>query len=463
MSCALDLMKQIKVQLHNSSSHVPLAVYLTHHKNNLQPTAMTSQNSSVLGKTEPIQTLYTTISPSQQQKKSLLFTIFNSIREIEEKTDDNEHEDSEQTLMVTNPKIDFYCEKSKTDLIDILGSVFLGNNPLMPMEVPDSSTISVSKPTRMKSICDYTNILHHYSQHLFNILQETLHSFKQIQRYNKTSSTLNYPVWYFNLLQKFHVALEETNFPFPAGFVEHFASIGVQVLPLRSLLQYIKRDIFVVTDKVVKDVMKKWPHSQEDMEWSCLMRTLIQKLKDREFRDVFYYEKMLSMAADDRKSSEHSLLCNLLLNYYHGLIVEHIDNISRTTNVKSSITSVPLENIQFLEDLNFKLQRERESHSQSLYPSFFPLCYFLVAVESLNSGLLPKPTLLKVTHQDSDDDASGEDEGTLYTDSSTPISFHSLLQRIEYCYEDGPTKYVTFLREKSESVLRTFSDGRNIL
>ncbi|KAG2383379.1 hypothetical protein C9374_004716 [Naegleria lovaniensis] len=484
-SCALDLFKQVKSNISNDPKSIPLAAYLVHNKNHIiQGSASPSHPS---GNVSPMK--YLDEKHSTYAKK--WYNFFHSRSDSAEDAfsssfpEDEEEEEPQLTIPKKSPlskKIDFYSEKSKTDFIDILSYFLLANNPrYQAVELQEYTSSGPTKATRMKTILDYTTTLFHLSQHLFTTVTEILHTFNQkrklemLQLHSSMNNEINleksntleqpYPMWYFNLLQKLHVSLEETNFPSPTGFQEHFATVGVHLLPLSTLSQYITRDLFVVTDQVLAEVVKKQSQQQKNSrnalhdnskEWSYLMRTLIQKLHDKDFRDVYYYEKMLYALETDPSfssvvSSEHfsEVINNTLLNYYHAVLVEHINNsvkASNVTNNKQRITVTPLDNLQFLEE--FKRQRE-EHLDPSMYSTSLPLTYFLMAIKALNSSLLPKPTLLKTYYSAAsplDDSGSEEDS------QNTSQNFYSLIQSVEYCSEENDN-YVSFLKERSETIL----------
>nr|CAG4709638.1 unnamed protein product [Naegleria fowleri] len=487
VSCALDIFKQVKTNISNDPKSIPLAAYLVHNKNHIiQGSASPSHPS---GNVSPMK--YFEEKHSTYAKK--WYNFFHSRSDSTEDAfsssfpEDEIDEEPQITIPKKSPlskKIDFYSEKSKTDFIDILSHFLLANNSrYQAVELQEYTSSGPTKATRMKTILDYTTTLFQLSQHLFTTLTEILHTFNQkrkLEMMQKLSQNDNldkskslqqtYPMWYFNLLQKLHVSLEETNFPSPTGFQEHFATVGVHLLPLSTLSQYISRDLFIVTDQVLAEVVKKQSqqfknsgttrfglyHHDNSKEWSYLIRTLIQKLHDKDYRDVYYYEKMLFALETDSSlssivSSEHfsEVINNTLLNYYHAVLVEHIYNSVKTSNVnnKQRIVVTPLDNLQFLEE--FKRQRE-EHLDQSLYSTSLPLTYFLMAIKSLNSTLLPKPTLLKTYYSATSplDDSGGEED----THPNTSQTFYSLIQSVEYCSEESEN-FVSFLKEKSETIL----------
>jgi hypothetical protein len=51
---------------------------------------------------------------------------------------------------------------------------------------------------------------------------------------------------YFHLLEHFYCALEETSFPPPENFFEHFTMVGYRVLNPMLFVQYIQRSTGIV-------------------------------------------------------------------------------------------------------------------------------------------------------------------------------------------------------------------------
>lgn len=83
--------------------------------------------------------------------------------------------------------------------------------------------------------------------------------------------------WYFYLLEHVFGALEETTFPPPAEFYNHFTAVGFDVLPKKKFLQYISRDIFTVNVDLIKKAIAR---NCEPEFISLLLRRLEDKVRN---------------------------------------------------------------------------------------------------------------------------------------------------------------------------------------
>lgn len=76
-------------------------------------------------------------------------------------------------------------------------------------------------------------------------------------------------------MEHFFGALEETTFPPPAEFYNHFTSVGFDVLPKRKFIQYISHDMFTVSEDLIKKAIAR---NCEPEFISLLLRKLENKV-----------------------------------------------------------------------------------------------------------------------------------------------------------------------------------------
>ncbi|KAL9652877.1 hypothetical protein ABK040_010909 [Willaertia magna] len=467
----IDLLKEVKIQLQNSPNHIPLDIYLAQQQQQQNSNSPSNNNNNTF---KSPRTPRNTTNSNSSTKFSFLSGLFNSTlnkKDIitsafddEDYMDNYNDEDGSNLIPHNNNnqqnKLDFYAEKSKTILIDCLAHLLLRNVDKLIIENVENNIsiydMSNFRMLRMKNVIDYTNILFKLSQKLFLTLQNVLYNTLKTTTIQQTP----FPYWYFKNLEFLFISLEETNFPIPVGFSEYFGIVGVDVLPFDQLLQYISNDIFIVNDKILQRSLQKYKYHNLQ---SYLIRLLIQKLKDKE-KEIMLYEEMITKNLNISNNN-----FNILLNYYHSLLIEYFTNNNNNINVNNIVNNNNiqplqkanslLEYIPFLDEIKYKAQKEIEKSSlQQTYSNFYPNSYFIITCENLNHNKLPKPSSLLAQESDEEEEECSEEQqqgnsGNKSDHHSNEFSFYNLCQSVEYSCEEEE-KFISFLKEHTNTIIQ---------
>lgn len=124
------------------------------------------------------------------------------------------------------------------------------------------------------------NKVNKWAQEYSIIINDLTHEIykKCLKETNETRSS-------FLLLEKFYCALEDTGFPPPVGFYENLTLIGYRVLPYRIFLQYIQRNIFVVTEQLIDVLIKERKFD------SSIIYAVLKRFDDKN-KEILYHEKL---------------------------------------------------------------------------------------------------------------------------------------------------------------------------
>ena len=144
-------------------------------------------------------------------------------------------------------------------------------------------------------------------------------------------------------------AYEELAFPQSSAFIEHFVMTGFHVLSRSVFLQYLSKNIFVLTHRTMAELLRSLTDSKED---NSFRYQLLLKLKD----------KKKEMQILETLPENHPFL----VDYYHSLLHQ--------TPTTTEQLSADAENLLTL----YMSMSEDDAHT--LEQTFTPLAYFLLSL-----------------------------------------------------------------------------------
>ncbi|KAL0491588.1 hypothetical protein AKO1_000157, partial [Acrasis kona] len=120
---------------------------------------------------------------------------------------------------------------------------------------------------------EYTNVMVDILQDLFNLVK---------------SSDVDMTCQ-FQKCEVLYSLCEETSFPIPKDFTDFFSGLGFKILPRNSFYQYIRRDVFKVTENLLNKVLGDSVASANE----SLMCLMFKKRKEKDIKtEMKYYEKL---------------------------------------------------------------------------------------------------------------------------------------------------------------------------
>eukprot|EP01080_Neovahlkampfia_damariscottae_P006364 gene6364-10370_t len=108
---------------------------------------------------------------------------------------------------------------------------------------------------------------------------------------------------YYHILENFYCALEETSYPPPEEFFEHFILVGYKVLKPNIFIQYIERNIFKVTESLIEAIFNENKFDSQT-KFYVLRRLFRGEYHDRLSQDLpiliqFYHAKISSLSPQE--------------------------------------------------------------------------------------------------------------------------------------------------------------------
>lgn len=173
-----------------------------------------------------------------------------------------------------------------------------------------------------KAAADYCAILTTIIQSLFDMVKTSILDLKVIFLLHIVCDIFQVQYRYCEVIYSF---CEETCFPIPQEFTEFFSMTGYNILERPMFIQYIRRDVFKVTEQLVKHVSENLPQGTSTCE--DLMTLLLRKLQDRK-REIRYYESLCT-GLPHMIDYFHSLVSIILVKMVTIVIADKCRNQSR--------------------------------------------------------------------------------------------------------------------------------------